>query len=289
MRTVTAVIPTVGRSSLRDAVQSVVDQQECAAQALVVLDDPDRRDEVTELLTGLDHRLMTVDRLGASGARNAGLRAASGDYIGYLDDDDRWLAQKSIRQIRAIESSPRPDRAFAVAASRFIRRDGTDGSSQVRPFDADDILANYLVRRQYLRYGSVYFNTPALLAPASLLKNVEWDETLVKHEDWDVMIRLMALDGVECCIVDETLLEVQQGSPGSLSELSDWRHGAAWLDKHDAAVTGRDRADFVLVHVLLHALRQRSVEGVRYSLRHLSAPPHRGAAARLAAGTLLRR
>lgn len=291
MNTVSAIIPTIGRASLRAAVESILWQVDCQAEAIVVLDAPEKRTAVTTLLDGLSYTLLMTDRIGAAAARNVGLEAATGEFIGYLDDDDLWLPGKVSRQLIAVKGAPDPSRTFAVVASQFVRSDRSISRNEPRPFDpARGSFPNYLVERRSLRYGSVYFNTPALLGPSALMRSIPWDPQLRKHEDWDLMIRLMGTPGVNVQVVDKPLVRVNQGSVGSLSAGSDWRDGAILLAKHDAVITGRARADFVLLHVLLHACRSRSRPGVCRSLKLMRGTlPHAAAVVRFALGILLRR
>lgn len=288
---VSAVIPTVGRPSLREAVESVLAQESCSSEAIVVLDAPERIYETRVLLEGLPHTLLTTNRMGAPTARNLGLDAARGRYIGYLDDDDVWLPAKSRRQIEAISNAVQPGHTFSVVASEFVRADGSISRSAAEVFDPDRTnFANYLVGRRRLRYGRVFFNTPAILGPAGLLKAMQWDASLTKHQDWDLLIRLVLQEKASFVILNAPLVRVFQGSADSISASGDWRNGASWLRKHDVHVTGRARADFVLLHIMLHALRSRSLEGIRDSICLMpGASPHLVALTRAAAGLLLGR
>ena len=68
---------------------------------VVVVDNAPTDDQVAELIAGrrwpVPVRRVTEPRPGLAWARNAGLRAAAGQIVGYLDDDERpdrhWLAE----------------------------------------------------------------------------------------------------------------------------------------------------------------------------------------------------
>lgn len=291
MNSVSVIVPTIGRDSLQGAVESVLSQAGCVPEVIVVLDNPDRLDITSRMLERLDHTLIVADRVGAAAARNLGLEAARGDFVGYLDDDDLWLPGKAHKQIQAIRASSDPAHTFSVCASRFVRRNGKLSHGASRQYERGRMsFPNYLVERKRVRYGSVFFNTPSVLGPMEVMRKYTWDTTLLAHQDWDYFIRLMSDPSLHLQVVNEQLVEVHQGSPGSLSANPDWRRGSAFLEKHNASISGRARADFVLLHVMLPAIHARSLPGLKIALRQLHpAPPHTGALARFALGTLTRR
>ncbi|WP_290818578.1 glycosyltransferase [Halovivax sp.] len=104
---VSVVLPTYDRPRmLVEAVESV------AAQAypnleLLVVDDGSPTPAATILEerapSALEWRCLRHDEnRGANAARNTGIRAAAGEYVAFLDDDDRWSPETVASQVAAL-------------------------------------------------------------------------------------------------------------------------------------------------------------------------------------------
>lgn len=91
---------------IRDAVQSVL-RQTYPSWELWIVDDAstmDVRSAVADLLTDERiHFLRLSENRTAAGARNAGIRAARGRYLAFLDSDDWWLPEKLEKQVRFMQ------------------------------------------------------------------------------------------------------------------------------------------------------------------------------------------
>lgn len=93
-------------TSVERCVRSVA-AQSCAPLQHIVVDDGSS-DATLELLAELEREIpfLTVIRQpnrGAGPARNAGIEAAQGRYIAFLDSDDAWLETKLANQIACME------------------------------------------------------------------------------------------------------------------------------------------------------------------------------------------
>ena len=93
-------------ASIERCVRSVRDQA-CAPLEHIVVDDGSS-DRTVELLTELareDARLKVIRQpnCGAGPARNAGIEAAAGRYVAFLDSDDAWQGPKLGNQVTFME------------------------------------------------------------------------------------------------------------------------------------------------------------------------------------------
>ncbi|QXQ11104.1 glycosyltransferase [Paeniglutamicibacter sp. Y32M11] len=117
---VSAVITTCGRPEmLRDAVRSILAQDYLGSIEVVVVYDKISVDPLhdIEVVKGRTLRTMKNSRTtGLAGGRNTGILAASGEIIGFCDDDDLWLPDKLTRQLELWNAN-----RSAIAISSGIR------------------------------------------------------------------------------------------------------------------------------------------------------------------------
>ena len=111
--TVSVVMPVYNAAAtLAQAMQSVLGQTHRAVE-LVVVDDGSRdgSSAVIDAFAAADPRVVTVRLAGNSGvaaARNAGIDAATGDCMAFLDSDDWWHPRKLAVQLAWMRDSGVP-------------------------------------------------------------------------------------------------------------------------------------------------------------------------------------
>ena len=121
---VTAVITTHNREDrIAGAIESVLDQNYPNMETIVIDDCSSYNiaDHLSEYLPDIE-LIRNSENRGANWSRATGISRAKGDYIAFLDDDDRWRPNKIERQIEAITNSP-PE--YGVVTTGFERNDGT--------------------------------------------------------------------------------------------------------------------------------------------------------------------
>ena len=144
---VSVVIPCYNQGRfLRDAVESVFRQTHAAVEAIVV-DDGSTDDTAAVMRTLPDARFLAQRNQGAPAARNAGLRESRGDYVIFLDADDRLLPGAIATGIEWFAAHP--DWAFVTGHVRLIEADGSPaGVPPQEHADAEPFLN--LLRSNYI-------------------------------------------------------------------------------------------------------------------------------------------
>ena len=103
MPKVSVIIPTYNRSlSVREAIESVLAQTYRDFELIVV--DDGSADNTPSVLGSFGERIRGIRQAnaGVSAARNAGIRAAKGEWVAFLDSDDLWVPQKLERQMAGV-------------------------------------------------------------------------------------------------------------------------------------------------------------------------------------------
>lgn len=166
---------------------------------VVVVDDGSTDDSLERILAIGDPRLTCVRQpnLGLAGARNTGILNARAPLIGFLDSDDLWHPDKASKLVERLERMP--ELAGAFSWSEYILEDGTHtGRLLTAPRGA--LGAREIVRRNHLGNGSSAIVRRSALAAAGL-----YDESLQNLEEWELWVRIAALDGRKFRAVAEPL------------------------------------------------------------------------------------
>lgn len=199
---VSVIMPTFDRPQwLTRAVASVLAQTHANLELIVVNDGGT---PVESLLAALDRDgRITYVRLGRnenrSAARNAGLKLARGKYVAYLDDDDWFLPEHLERLVGLLE------REGGAVAYSFADRVTEERRGDDLVQTAVDAVYRFDYQPGALLVGN-FIPLPCLVHRRDCLDATGlFDEQLITHEDWDLLIRLAArhpllqLKETTCC------------------------------------------------------------------------------------------
>jgi glycosyltransferase involved in cell wall biosynthesis len=180
---VAVVIPCYGQAHLLpEAIESVCAQTHAVAE-LIIVDDGSPDDVAAVARRHPDARYIRQENQGLAAARNTGLRAATAEYVVFLDADDRLMPDAVAAGLACFAGCP--DCAFVFGNFRFIAEDGTPGAERVRPpVDGGD-LYHALLRQNHVEMTStVMFRRDLLAAEGGFRRDLR------SAEDYELLLRL---------------------------------------------------------------------------------------------------
>ena len=133
MPKVSVIIPAYNaEATLAAALNSVLAQTFADFEVLVVNDgSTDSTASIVKNYIDPRIRLVSQANRGLPGARNSGIRHASGEFLAFLDADDLWLPNKLERHVGHLEACPRV--GVSYAPSRFIDSEGRSLEYRQKP------------------------------------------------------------------------------------------------------------------------------------------------------------
>lgn len=186
---VSVIIPCYNHARyLPCAVQSVLDQT-LAGWEVIIVDDGSTdgtREAAVEFTDSRVHYIRQENR-GLSSARNAGIRAARGRYLAFLDADDEWEPRFLETCHSALSATGGV--AAVVTLSSFIDEDGI-----ALPQLGGQTLRREEFRPRLLEGG--FFPPHAVVVRAEAVRQAGmFDEALTSVEDWDLWLRITERSG----------------------------------------------------------------------------------------------
>lgn len=257
---VSVVIPTRNRPQfVVKAVASALEQDFASLEVIVVMGGEDRQTSLV-LRAIPDARLKVMDlavNMGGAEARNTGVRAARGDWIAFLDDDDEWLPHKLSRQMVAARQSAA---LWPVLSSRMIvRRPSYDSIGPLRSYDSAKPLSEFLFCRKPLRDGPYAMQTSTLMMRREMMLAVPFRHGLKRHQDWDWLLRAERVPGVEFRVVNEPLAIYRTGDGRkTLGSAQDWEFSMHWGAEMRGFFSAKAYAWFLATECASRAVKSRA-------------------------------
>lgn len=213
--TVSVIIPSYNHAQyVGDAIRSVAAQvRDDFALELIVIDDGST-DGSAELLTRLqksgefEFKLILKDNEGLCRTLNRAVREHStGEYISVIASDDMWRPDKLIKQLKILQRDPNCLLCYSNAETFGENRQPAKWSRFHFTGNVRRILTVY----NFVPAGTVFFSRKLYDAIGG------YDETGLKLEDWDFLLRASA--HTEFRYVDEGLLLYRVHDESALAKM----------------------------------------------------------------------
>lgn len=190
---VSVVVPVHnGEPHLARTLQAVAAQSHPLVELIVVDDESSDGSVATARSSTVPLRLIQQRNAGVSAARNAGLAAAQGEFVCFLDQDDIWHPQHLARQLAVFQAMP----ALCAVVSPYQHwpeRDQVDPAPPAlfgtpRDGGVDPDFTGWIYHQFLLDCWAL---TSATLLRSDAVREVGgFDERLPFSEDWDLWLRL---------------------------------------------------------------------------------------------------
>ena len=184
MTSVSVVIPTRDRAALLETTLRSVLWQDDVDLEVIVVDDASTDATPEVVAAAADSRVTLVRRdepHGPPGARNLGAGRASGEWVGFVDDDDVWAPDKLARQLAAADPA---DRGWVYVGAVAVSESLAIVSGNPPP--SPEAVMAVLPRSNPVPGGG-----SNVILRRDLFERVGgFDERLAPCEDWELWARL---------------------------------------------------------------------------------------------------
>jgi len=267
---VSVVIPTYKRSEdICRAVDSVLSQTIDSFEVIVVDDngvgteDGQKTARVMSRYDG-DERVKYLQHdvnKNGSAARNTGIRAASGKYIAFLDDDDIYLPDRLLKMYEKLEGL---DETWGACYSGYVKNRANKAKQYSAEKAEGDLFLQALMRSLYIGSGSNLFFRRSVVESTGF-----FNESFKRNQDLEYLIRV--LENYKMAYVDEVLLETFFDiRPNSVSYAQSLEREALFrknFDPYLARLNKKERREVLIMYAIDEARNALARKKIFHALK----------------------
>lgn len=202
--TISVIIPGYNNGQFIAETIQTVRQQTLPPDEIIVVDDGSSDNTEAVVRSILDDRIQYVRQpnSGVSVARNNGLERATGEFVSFLDADDRWRPETLRTQWSLMESEPQ----LICCFGNFVRFENDTGKvlpeqfsfypelKQVRIKTAKN-ESGYVIDDEafpsVIGFGEFPAYTQTMMFRAQRIRDIRFDPRLIRCQDAHFVLRVM--------------------------------------------------------------------------------------------------
>lgn len=224
----TVVVPVYnGENFLGETLESVLRQSYPAVEVIVVNDGSTDGSSSIAMEFGDKVRLLDRENAGVSAARNAGIAAASTDWVALMDHDDLW-EQKHLENLARVIGC-HPDADVCYSGGRELIPDPVNGSfhpGEVMPFPGNEELPRMLMER------CAFIPSATALRRSTVLAAGGFDSRYLNLQDWELWLRLFHRGAKFIHAPEQTLLYRIHPASRTHKALQTLKHSIGVVEEH---------------------------------------------------------
>jgi glycosyltransferase involved in cell wall biosynthesis len=182
---VSVIIPNYNQAQYVSSSITSVLKQTYPNYEIIVVDDGST-DNSRKVLSKFDRKIRYIwqENKGLAGARNTGIQAAKGKYVGLLDADDEWLPTYLEEMVSFADQNPEAGVFYCQAQAM-----DSDGKDLPQIFGGP-VLPPEQIYQTILRANFI-IPTTILMRRQVITQAGLFDQSLRSCEDWDLWLRLL--------------------------------------------------------------------------------------------------
>lgn len=183
---VSIIIPCYNSSdTIQRAIDSIMRQSFQDIELIIVDDASNDSGILTKKINSYEDSRIKYFRheinKNGSAARNTGIKMAIGDYIFFLDADDEWTPEHVKNSLAYLNNQ---SNRIVYSKCRVITSNNED---LVMPLHGIQKLQSV---SDYLFCMGGYIATPSISGNSKIFKDNLFDESLIRHQDYELLLRL---------------------------------------------------------------------------------------------------
>ncbi len=202
---VSVIITTYNRANLIDRAIEGVLKQDYPNIELIVVDDcstDNTENHIKERWEGKVKYIRHERNMGVQYASNTGFRAAKGEYLAFIGDDDKWIDKDKLsEQVKIFESDREKRYGIVTTAFRVVRPEKSLDKVVKKP-------KNLL--KHLLTFNGIIPGSAAVLRREAFERAGKFVEELPKGTDSDVFRRIVLL-GYDAYFIKKIMVEINEG------------------------------------------------------------------------------
>jgi glycosyltransferase involved in cell wall biosynthesis len=263
---VSVIIPCYNSSAtINRAIQSVLNQSYQNFE-IIVIDDASKDSEITKqlLIAYNDPRISFIQHQinkNGSAARNTGIKIAKGEFIALLDSDDEWYPEHLMMSRNLYNEQINKNTVIyckeLVKTSHF-----KDIIVPAREIAAGEDVGEYL----FCNDG--FIQTSSLFIPKFILLNNMFNETLIRHQDYELVLKLFK-SGIVFAMVNQVNVILHWEGNDIEKKGGTWDFSLNWAKQERRLLTRKAYKYFVLNHAIFPLLQKKQrFKGLRLFLEN---------------------